>query len=83
MLAASTVTNLTTPPRINAHSRAPERTPRCRSHGLERMSVVDVLRRLSAPEGDPFSEPAGEPRLVDVACGDGEHCVDSLVGVGL
>lgn len=50
---------------------------------LERMSVVDLLRRLSAPDGDAFSEPTGEPCFVDVACGDGEHCVDSLVGVGL
>ena len=37
----------------------------------------------SVPEGDPIAEPTCEPRLVDLAAGYGEHCVDGVVGVGM
>lgn len=37
----------------------------------------------SGSEGDPFAKPVREPGLVNLACRDGEHCLDGIVGVGL
>lgn len=46
-------------------------------------SVITEWHLGSGSEGDPFAKPVHEPGLVDLACRNGEHRFDGVIGVGV